>query len=123
MSAGRIAVEVLLWGAVGLTWLCCLGMLLMKDFYEKLHYMAPVTTVSALAVLIAVVIEEGAGQATIKTILVCVVLLLINAVLTHATARAYRVQELGDWRPQTGEAISGIEQVPALRADAEGKVQ
>jgi monovalent cation/proton antiporter MnhG/PhaG subunit len=92
---GAIAVEVLLGIAVVSALLCCLGILIMPDFYEGLHYMAPVTTVSAFAVLAAVVLQEGWGQATLKTILVCLVLLMINAILTHATARADRVRKLG----------------------------
>jgi multisubunit Na+/H+ antiporter MnhG subunit len=56
-----------------------------------------VTTISAFSILVAVVIQEGWGQATLKTIFVCLVLLLINAVVTHATARAARVRSLGHW--------------------------
>lgn len=117
MNAARLAVEVLLWTAVVVAWICCLGMLLMEHFFEKLHYMASVTTVSMFAILIAVVIEEGAGQATMKTIVIAVVLLLINAVLTHATARAYRAQAIGDWKVQDGESFPGMEDVPALAND------
>jgi multisubunit Na+/H+ antiporter MnhG subunit len=54
-----------------------------------------------------VVVKEGWGQATIKTILVAMVLLLINAVLTHATARAARVRALGHWQPAPEEHIEG----------------
>ena len=97
MSASIIAVEVFLGIAVVMTWLCCLGILLMPTFYERLHYLAIVTTISAFSILIAVVIQEGWGQATLKTIFVCLVLLLINAVVTHATARAARVRSLGHW--------------------------
>ncbi len=111
MSASTVAVEVLLAIAVVVALLCCLGMLLMKDLFERLHYMASVTTVSAFCILVAVVIEEGWGQATIKTILVFVVLLLMNAVLTHATARAARVRTLGHWTPDPGEHIPGTEGV------------
>ncbi len=94
---GHIAIEVLLGIAVLTTVVCCLAIVIMPDFYERLHYMAPVTTVSAFSILAAVVIQEGWGQATIKAILVCMVLLLINAILTHATARAARVRTLGRW--------------------------
>ncbi len=104
---GTIAVEVLLVIAVASALLCCLGILIMPTFFERLHYMATVTTVSAFCILIAVVIQEGWGQATIKTILVCLVLLMINAVLTHATARAARVRVLGHWTPNPDEHIEG----------------
>jgi len=115
MSAPTIAVEVSLAVAVLVAWICCLGLWLMEDFFDKLHFMAPVTTVSMFFVLLAVVIETGWGQATVKTILVLVIMLLINAVLTHATARAGRIEEHGQWQPCSGEKVSGDEKIPALQ--------
>ena len=101
------AVQVLLGIAVVSALLSSLGILIMRGVYEQLHYLAPVTTVSAFFLLAAVVVRQGWGQATIKTTLVCLMLLLINAVLTHAIARADRVRRLGTWTPQTSEKISG----------------
>lgn len=107
MSAATIAVEVLLEIAVVVAWLCCLGILVMPNFYERLHYLSTVTTICAFAILAAVVIEEGWGQATVKTIFVCLVLLLINAIVTHATARAARVRTLGHWSSNPYEQLPG----------------
>lgn len=121
MTAADIAVETLLGVSVLTAWLCCLGILWMRNVLDALHYLAPVTTVSSMALLAAVVVAEGWGQATIKTILICVVMLLINAVLSHATARAYRVEQLGQWQPTPDEEISGREKVPALRQPQGGR--
>ncbi len=107
MSAGTTAVEVLLGVAVVSAWICCLGMVIMSDFFERLHYMASVSTVSMFAVLAAVIIQDGWGQATIKTFLIAVVIFLLNAVLTHATARAARVRRLGHWAANPEEHIEG----------------
>ncbi len=107
MSTGTIAVEVLLAICVISAWICCLGMLLLPDLYERLHYMSTVSTVSIFALLAAVVVEEGWGQATIKTILIAVTVFVMNAVLTHATARAARIRELGHWTPDPKEHIPG----------------
>lgn len=111
MSAATIAVEVLVWVAVLTCLICCLGIVVMKDFFERLHYMATVSTVATVALLIAVVIQQGWGQAAIKMSLIVVVLFLMNAVLTHATARAARVRELGHWQPAPGEKIEGLDQI------------
>ncbi len=108
MNAHQIAITVLLWAGVVTTCVCVLGMLLMKDFCEKLHYMATVATIAAGAILAAVCLQEGWGQAAIKTILVAIVGLFMNAVLTHATARAARVHTLGHWTPRPGEQIHGL---------------
>ncbi len=107
MSAAEIAVRVLLGICVATAVICCFALVIIRDFYERLHYMASVTTVSAFALLAAIVVKEGWGQATLKTIIVVLVLLLINAVLTHATARAGRVRKLGHWSPQPEENIPG----------------
>ncbi len=108
MSAATRVVEVLLAICVVSAWICCLGIVILKDFYERLHYMATVSTVSMIALLAAVVVEEGWGQATIKTILIALVVFVMNAVLTHATARAARIRELGHWTPDPNENIPGV---------------
>ena len=115
MTAATLAVEVLVWVAVATCLICCLGLVAMKDFFERLHYMATVSTVATIALLIAVVIEQGWGQAAIKMSLIVVVLFLMNAVLTHATARAARVRDLGHWQPAEGEKIEGLEQISDRR--------
>jgi monovalent cation/proton antiporter MnhG/PhaG subunit len=97
MSIANIAVESLLAVAVVVALICAVALLAMRDFFEKLHYMAAVAAVSGLSVLIAVVIKEGAGQAAIKMSLILVLLLIMNAVVTHATARAARIRTFGTW--------------------------
>ncbi len=104
-GAAHIAVVVLLAIAVIVALICCLGLVLMKDFYERLHYMATVSTISSVFVLAAVVVQEGWGQATLKTIVIVLVLFLMNATLTHATARAARVRQLGHWTADPKENI------------------
>jgi multicomponent Na+:H+ antiporter subunit G len=111
MSAATLAVEALVWLAVVTSLVCCLGIVLMKDFFERLHYMATVSTVATVALLAAVVIEQGWGQAAIKMSLIVIVLFLMNAVLTHATARAARVRDHGHWQPAEGEKMAGLEQI------------
>jgi len=107
MSAGDVAVAVLLVLSLAVAVFSCIGLTFVKGFFNRLHYLAPVTTVSTTLLLAAVVVKYGWGQATIKTLLVWGVLLLINSVLTHATARAARVRELGHWTPDPQENIPG----------------
>ena len=107
MRAPDIAVAVFLFISVLLTLISCWALVLFNNLFERLHYLSAITTISTFALLIAVVIKEGWGQATIKTILCFFVLLLVNAVLTHATARAARVRKYGDWTPTPDEHIEG----------------
>jgi monovalent cation/proton antiporter MnhG/PhaG subunit len=100
-------ISILLGFCVVVCVVCCLALALFRNFYVRLHYLAPVTTVAFVPLLIAVVIREGVGQAAMKSILVFAALLLINAVLTHATARADRVRKLGHWTADPKEQIPG----------------
>jgi monovalent cation/proton antiporter MnhG/PhaG subunit len=109
VSPRAVAVAVLLIVGVGVELACCLGVLVMRDAYDKLHYTAPATTVGSLAIALAVVVEESLSQAGIKALLVFGALLVANPVLTHATARAARVRQYGRWQSDAG----GADRTPA----------
>jgi len=107
MNAATLAVTVLLAIAVLVSLICCAALVIVKDVFSRMHFLAPITCISMPALLAAVVVQEGWGQATLKTILVLFVLLMVNAVLTHATARAARIREFGHWLPNPKENIPG----------------
>jgi monovalent cation/proton antiporter MnhG/PhaG subunit len=73
------------------------GLLAPGDVYRRLHYLAPAATIAVAAVALAILIEEGFGQAGIKAILTAAVLFVMNPILTHATARGARTHERGRW--------------------------
>jgi multicomponent Na+:H+ antiporter subunit G len=102
-------INLLLLIAVGAALLSTIGILVMKDFYDRLHYLAPPSTLSIFLVAVAIVIEEGASQATTKAILSAVFMALINPVVTHAMARAARIRTYGHWvsQPHEGERQAG----------------
>ena len=103
MTPRGVAVAALLAVGVGIELACCVGVLVMRNLYDKLHYTAPATTVGSLAIAAAIVVQESFTQAGIKAILVFAIMLVTNPVLTHATARAARVRELGHWQPGPAE--------------------
>jgi monovalent cation/proton antiporter MnhG/PhaG subunit len=107
MSLQGAAIAVLLVLGVGVELACCVGVLVMRDAYDRLHYTAPATTIGPLAIAAAIVLQESLSAAGIKALLVALALLITNPVLTHATARAARVRELGEWRIQEGEQVKG----------------
>ncbi len=108
MTAHQIFIDIFLWSGVITAALSAIALPLSPEFLDRLHYMAPVADVSAVLIVIAVVMQEGWGQAAFKVILICVVLIIMNAVLAHATARAARVREFGHWNPQPHEKIAGL---------------
>lgn len=69
--------------------LSSLGLLLMRGFYDKLHYLAPPAVLGLGAVTLAIFLEEGFSSATLKAVLVFAVTLISNPVITYAAARAY----------------------------------
>lgn len=81
------------------------GLLLIHDLYERIHYLSPGGIVGVLAIVAAIVVHESLSQAGVKAILIGVALFWMNPVLSHATARAARVRELGHWTPDEKENI------------------
>jgi multicomponent Na+:H+ antiporter subunit G len=107
MSPRGLLVAALLVVGVGVTLASCVGVLVMRDAYDRLHYTAPATTIAPLAIAAAIVLEERLSAAGVKALLVALALLVTNPVLTHATARAARIRQLGEWTVQEGEHVKG----------------
>jgi monovalent cation/proton antiporter MnhG/PhaG subunit len=99
VSPRDVAVDALLAAAVLVALLSCLGVLAMSDVYERLHFLTPLGVVMPPLVALAVLIREGVSQQAVKAALVAVALCVSSPVLGHATARAARIRERGDWRP------------------------
>ena len=107
MSLRELAVSALLVVGVGVTLASCVGVLVMRNAYDRLHYSAPATTIAPLAIAAAVVLEERLSAAGIKAVLVAVVLAVTNPVLGHATARAARIRQFGEWTVREEEREGG----------------
>lgn len=109
MSAGSWSIAVLLFASVLFTWSGAIGLLLSRGALAKLHYTALCGSIGIPAGCVALMIQNGASQVTVKAILVAVFSVLTNAVLTHATGRAVRVAQKGDWRLQRHERRGELE--------------
>jgi multicomponent Na+:H+ antiporter subunit G len=105
LSARDLAVVALLVLGVGVTLLSCAGVLVMRNPYDRLHYTGPAAVLAPVAIAAAVVLEERLSAAGIKALLVALLLLVTNPVLTHATARAGRIRQFGEWTVQPGEQV------------------
>ena len=91
----HFVVVALLASAVLFCWLGVLGMWRMREPMQALHYLALPASVGMVLLCVAVFLEEGVGQVALKTLLIALILLAFNSVVTHATARAFRVRALG----------------------------
>ena len=97
MSKTQMLIDVLLGIGVVSAVLSSLALLIMKDLYERLHYLAPPATISIICFTAAVIADKHLSQAGIKALLIMLILLAMNAVLSHATARAARIRQFGRW--------------------------
>jgi multisubunit Na+/H+ antiporter MnhG subunit len=100
--------DVLLGSLVISCWLGVLGMWRMREPIQALHYLALPVWGATIFLTAAVFLQTGNGQAAWKTLLICLVLLAINSVVAHASARAFRVRELGHWQPRDGDPIEFV---------------
>ena len=97
MSKTQMAIDVLLAIGVISILISSVAMLVMKDLYERLHYLFPPATLSVICFTAAVLVDKHFSQAGIKALLIMLLVLSTNAVLTHATARAARIRQFGRW--------------------------
>jgi multisubunit Na+/H+ antiporter MnhG subunit len=96
--ARDIGADVLLGLAVLIVVTASVGVLAMRDPYQKLHFVTPAALVAPVLVALAVLVRAGLDENTGET---CVALLFMGIAgpyLSHATVRAIRVREKGDWR-------------------------
>ena len=103
-----MTVHVLLVFVMIFCWLGVLGMWRMREPMQALHYLSLPACGATVALTAAVFLQTGNSQAGWKTLLICLILLGINSVVTHATARAFRSRELGHWQPLPGDPVEFV---------------
>ena len=102
-SVAHAVAMVLLIGGVALEVVAVLGVLVMRDALDRLHYVG-VSSFGALLVGVAILVQEGFSLIGDKALLVGVMLVALGPVMAHATARSLRVRQLGDWRLQSSSS-------------------
>lgn len=109
MTAPHIAVLVFLVSTAVACWVGVIGMWWMKTPMQALNYMSLPAAVGSVTLTVAVVCQTGGSQATAKCILIAAILIAINSVVTHATARAFRVRQIGHWEPRPEDRVEFME--------------
>src|SRR4051794_3104850 len=104
MSLQDVAVYLLLGAGVACELIACLGVIAMRDAYDRLHYVAA-ASLGAVLIAGAVGAREGAGGVGVKATIGGGFLLIASPAAAPGTARASRASGPGDWRPQRGEGI------------------
>lgn len=104
MSVRQVLVIVFLWLGVGLVVVSCLGVLAYRSAYDRLHFTSPLN-LGAILIAIAVVIHEDFSLVGNKALLIAAFLVGAGPLLAHATGRAAREAERGDWQIGADEEI------------------
>lgn len=98
----QIIADVLLAVAAGIVAVSALGLVFMPDAFARLHYVTPATVVAPLFVALAIGVREGLDENTGETFLALFFMIIASPFLSHATVRAMRVREHGDWQLRPG---------------------
>jgi multisubunit Na+/H+ antiporter MnhG subunit len=95
----EIATDALLGLAAAIVLVSSAGVLLMRGVYDKLHFVTPAALVAPVLVTLAVLVHAGFSATTTEVLVALLFMVFSGPFLTHATIRAARVRERGDWRP------------------------
>ena len=96
MSVTTLAADVLLRLGVFAEVICCVGVLWMRDVFDRLHYAGTGASVGPVLVAAAVLVTgTSATSATVELVAALLLLVLLNPILTHATGRALYHQRSG----------------------------
>jgi multicomponent Na+:H+ antiporter subunit G len=86
-----VVVWVLVGAGVAVQVLVCLGVTLMRDALDRLHFTGA-SSIGILCLCAAVLVSESASLIGLKAILTGAFLLVSGPVVVHATARAIHLQ-------------------------------
>jgi multisubunit Na+/H+ antiporter MnhG subunit len=103
MSWHAVVAIILLAAGGMLELLAVLGLCVMRDVFDRLHYVG-LAGFGALLISVAIVVHESFSLIGDKALLVGVILVLTGPIMVQSTARSLLIRERGDYR-------AGIEEV------------
>jgi multisubunit Na+/H+ antiporter MnhG subunit len=107
-----VLADILLALAAAVVLASAIGLLVMRDTYQKLHFVTPVAVVAPLAVGLAVLVRSGWSVNSSLTWLALLFVVIAGPYLSHATIRAARIRDAGDWRLARGGGKGSGEGTP-----------
>lgn len=103
MNWREVIATVLIVAGGGIELLSVLGLCLMRDTYDRLHYVG-LAGVGALLVGLAVLFREGFSQVGDGALLTGLILIFTGPVLVQTTMRSFLIRQHGDWRAPIADA-------------------
>jgi multisubunit Na+/H+ antiporter MnhG subunit len=104
VSASHVIATVLLIAGVALEVFAVLGLVVMRNVYDRLHYVG-LAGYGALLIGIAILVRESFSLIGDKALATGLVLVLIGPILVHTTVRSFRTREAGDWSEGIEEKV------------------
>jgi len=95
VTARDLIVDLLLAAGVGVELICCIGVVLMRNAFDRLHYAGAATTLGPILIGGAVLVRESVSAGGLQTIATVAFLFLLAPVVQIATARAARRIQYG----------------------------
>ena len=105
MNMKLVIEAALLLMAGALTLACAIGVVLMRDSFDRLHFIGPASIFGPVLVAAAIVLEEALSTNGVKAIIASGLLVVTSPILTHATSRAARVRQYGHWQALPAEEV------------------
>jgi multisubunit Na+/H+ antiporter MnhG subunit len=93
---------VLVCVGVGLGVVATLGVVVMRDWQDRVHY-AGLSCLSVVPVALSVLVRESFSVIGDKALVTALVMLFAGPVAGHVILRSGRVRTLGDWRRNVEE--------------------
>lgn len=93
-----IAADIFLGLGAAVAIISSTGILVMRDVYQRVHYVTPVALVAPISIGIATLIQFGWSSRSAQTWMAIGFMAIAGPYLSHATMRAARIRATGDWR-------------------------
>lgn len=104
MTWRSAASVVLVCIGVGLGVVATLGVVVMRDWQDRIHY-AGLSSLGVVCVALAVLVRESFSLIGDKALVTAVVMLVASPVVNHVVLRSGRIRTLGDWRRNVDEEV------------------
>jgi multisubunit Na+/H+ antiporter MnhG subunit len=101
-----VAAVVLVCAGAGLGIIATVGVVVMRDWQDRLHY-AGLASFSVFLVALAILIRESFSLIGDKALVTGLIAILAGPVMLHVTLRSGRIRTLGDWRRNVEEEHEG----------------
>jgi multisubunit Na+/H+ antiporter MnhG subunit len=88
----------------GLGVIATLGVVAMRDWQDRLHYVG-LSGLGVVCIGVAVLVRESFSVIGDKALFTAVVMLFASPVVNHVIVRSGRLRTLGDWRRNVDERI------------------